>query len=224
MNFIQMGKSRYQIRLCENKECGLRYPLLKDSPFGTTCPRCSSSTRLPDTLILEGEAANQEGPNPVVHLEALMDNVHSAWNVGSMFRTADGAGIIRRLFLCGITPTPESSLIRKTSLGAEKYVSWHHDTNGVRAVIALKKQGKRLWALESDERSESLFDLMNEQICGSIVLVVGNENVGVDRGIIEHCERLISIPMYGAKRSLNVAVAFGIAAFTIANFLNRLDN
>jgi tRNA G18 (ribose-2'-O)-methylase SpoU len=155
-------------------------------------------------------------------LGALLDNIRSAWNVGSIFRTADGVGI-QRLYLCGITPTPANSMVKKTSLGSEKNILWQHDNDGVRVAIALMEQGKRLWAMEPGSHSESLYDHLNESVEDSIVLVFGNEMVGVDPGILEHCEKMITLPMYGGKRSLNVAVAFGIATFTMRHLGDFCD-
>jgi tRNA G18 (ribose-2'-O)-methylase SpoU len=209
-----MAKYHYQIRRCESRDCGLRYPLLKDNPFGTTCPRCSSTTILVDTIFLEDEPAVQAGHTNNPWLGVLLDNVRSAWNVGSIFRTSDGVGI-QRLYLCGITPTPKNPLVLKTSLGAEKNIPWQHDTDGVQVALTLKDQGKKLWAMELGENSESLYDHLDKTIDEPIVLVFGNEMIGIDPGILEHCERMISLPMYGGKRSLNVAVAFGIVSFTM---------
>jgi 23S rRNA (guanosine2251-2'-O)-methyltransferase len=218
-----MVNSVYQIRQCENKACGLRYPLRKDNLFGVACPRCSSMTSLIDTLELLEEPSQRPESLPDIPLEALLDNVRSAWNVGSILRTADGAGI-RRVYLCGITPTPENPLVRKTSLGAENTVSWQHYNDGLQRAVALKNQGKKLWAIETGANSMSLFELLGEQVDLTIVLVFGNEIIGIDPGILEQCEKSISLPMYGAKRSINVAVAFGIAAFAIRNLYNRLES
>jgi tRNA G18 (ribose-2'-O)-methylase SpoU len=147
-------------------------------------------------------------------VDAMLDNVRSAWNVGSIFRSADGLGI-SHLYLCGITPTPENSKVTKTSLGTEKTISWSQHNNGVYAAIEVKKRGLRLWALESDDRSYSIHNALGYRSGRPIVLVVGNEVCGVDPGILELCERTVHIPMIGVKRSLNVAVAFGIASHSI---------
>ena len=214
-----MIRYTYQIRQCNNDACGLRYPLRMGNPFGLKCPRCTSSTRLIHTLGLE-EEASRDAFSPGIKLEALLDNVRSAWNVGSIFRSADGVGL-RQIHLCGITPTPENPQVEKTSLGAEKNIAWNFYTYGVLALKSLQEQGKRAWALESGSRSESIFDLPSEFIDETMILVVGNEKVGVDPDILGLCERSISIPMAGAKRSLNVAVAFGIAAYLLTHSLSQ---
>jgi len=100
-------------------------------------------------------------------------------------------------------------------LGAEKALPWSYHPNGLRAAGELRERGFRLWALEGGARSEPLFEALQEVPGGPIVLVVGNELCGVDPGILEQCERVVCLPMRGTKRSLNVAVAFGIAAYAL---------
>jgi tRNA G18 (ribose-2'-O)-methylase SpoU len=153
-------------------------------------------------------AARRDSPA----VEALLDNIRSIYNVGSMFRTADGAGI-RHLHLCGMTATPEQPKVVKTALGAEQAVGWTFHPNGLEAAEGLQKQGYRLWALEGGRRAEPLFAAQVDPAGPPILLVVGNEVAGVDPAILERCERVLSIPMSGVKQSLNVVVAFGIAAY-----------
>jgi tRNA G18 (ribose-2'-O)-methylase SpoU len=152
-------------------------------------------------------------------VEGLLDNIRSTWNVGSMFRTSDGTGI-QKLYLCGITPSPENPKVGKTALGAEKSIPWGKSKNGVHIASLLKSNGHVLWALEDLPGAIPLFQMELDSENSPIVLVVGNEVSGVDPGIIEICDKVISIPMLGKKRSFNVAVAFGIAA----SFLLYLQN
>ncbi|MCI0521658.1 MAG: TrmH family RNA methyltransferase [Chloroflexi bacterium] len=147
-------------------------------------------------------------------VEALLDNIRSAWNVGSMFRTADGVGI-RKLHLCGYTSLPDNPKVVKTSLGAEAHVLWEYTPDGVAAARALKGQGCLLWALEDEPRSIPLWDAPEVDIHQRVVLVVGNEVCGIDEGILEVCDLSLHIPMRGVKKSYNAAVAFGIAAYQL---------
>jgi 23S rRNA (guanosine2251-2'-O)-methyltransferase len=147
-------------------------------------------------------------------MEALLDNIRSIYNVGSIFRTSDGAGI-HRLHLCGITPTPDNPRLRKTALGADEQIPWTYHPDGCSAAAALKAEGKRLWALEGGDRSESIHPAHLDMTDSTIVLVVGNEVCGIDPGILSQCERVLAIPMQGIKTSLNTAVAFGIAVYTL---------
>ncbi len=143
----------------------------------------------------------------------LMDNIRSAWNVGSILRSADGFGF-GRAYLCGITPTPESDAVQKTSLGAEEYVAWSYHSNAAQLVEGLKKEGWMILALEENERSVELpkFKTMNAD---RVVLIVGNEVTGVDPGLLDLAEHIFHIPMHGQKRSFNVANAFSIAAYAL---------
>ncbi len=155
------------------------------------------------------------------YLEALLDNIRSAWNVGSMFRTADGLGI-HRLHLCGMTPTPENPKVVKTSLGAERNVEWRQYNDGLQAARSLMEQGLHLWALEDCPQAESLVNVRLPPPEEQVVLVVGNEISGVDPEILSLCERVILIPMQGVKRSFNAAVAFGIAVYYLSeSFTSR---
>ncbi len=208
---VNMVEIPYQIRQCEHPDCGLRYPYLRDHPYGLDCPRCGAATRLVLSLSLNQEGSTQMGRGGGASLGGLLDNIRSAWNVGSMFRTADGLGL-RHLYLCGISPTPETSKVVKTSLGAEKAVSWSQHNDAVTIVKQLKDGGHSVWALEEAPQAVSIQHAIQDLPVGQVVLVVGNEICGVDPGVLEICDRVVFIPMRGIKRSLNVAVAFGIAA------------
>lgn len=147
-------------------------------------------------------------------IEVLLDNMRSIYNVGSIFRTSDGAGI-SHIHLCGITPTPDNPRLRKTALGADGAISWNHCLNGCTAAERLASQGKRLWAIEGGAMARPIHQDKLEVDERPIVIVIGNEICGIDPGILGKCEKVLSIPMQGMKTSLNAAVAFGIAAYTI---------
>jgi len=184
------------------------------------CPRCRAETRLVLTRPITRETYQETSLEPGVPIDAFLDNIRSAWNVGAMFRTADGLGI-RRMHLAGITATPENGHLLKTALGAEFHVAWDYHADGVAAAHSLLRQGLRLWALEQEAGAEPLDRIRREDMTGPTVLVVGNEISGVDPGILELCERVIYLPMHGIKRSLNAAVAFAIAAYEISNLAFR---
>ncbi len=209
--------SFYQIRQCQNATCRLRYPLTEAHPFGERCPLCLGATHLeiqrPLTADRRFDAAPETKDGPRV--EAFLDNVRSAWNVGAIFRTADAFGV-RHVHLGGITPTPENKSVAKTALGADQSIPWTHNKNGLAMAEKLKGEGYSLWALEQDERAVSTTDFFTDSRIGTdtskpIVLIVGNEVTGVDPGILDLCEKILYIPMHGEKRSLNVEVAFGVA-------------
>jgi len=220
-----MSTDFYEIRHCP--ACGLRYPLTKGHPFGERCPSCLGETK----IVLKRKITQL--PFREVKVErntglkaALLDNLRSAWNVGAIFRTADGLGL-EKLYLCGITPTPENESVRKTSLGAEKTVSWDFARNAVELAESLKREGCIFIALEQDKRAiplgaiqkstlQNAILIIGNEVTGVAILIVGNEVTGVDPGLLNLCEQIVYIPMCGQKRSFNVEVAFGIAVSNLS--------
>ena len=162
-----------------------------------------------------------------MYLAAVLHDIRSLHNVGSIFRTADGAGF-SKLYLCGITPEPVDRLGRvrpdlaKVALGAERLVAWEHARSTVTALKKLKKNGWTIYALEQAAGSAQYdtFLISNSQFLKEsdtkIALVVGNEVEGLPKKILALADAILEIPMYGAKESLNVSVAFGIVAFHFA--------
>ncbi len=144
----------------------------------------------------------------------LLDNIRSAWNVGSIFRSADGFGFTHA-YLCGITPTPDNEAVAKTALGAEDSVTWSYHKDAVKLVKGLKKQGWKVWALEEDEKAVKLARNAEGRM-KNIVLIVGNEVTGVDPELLELADKIFYIPMRGEKKSYNAAMAFSIAAYAIS--------
>lgn len=206
-----MADMRYQIRECLNDSCGLRYPLAENSPFGERCPLCLAEACSRFEGLLSAEASPAQPP--ALRLEALLDNLRSAWNVGAIFRSADGLGV-SKIHLCGITPTPENAALRKTALGAENFIPWQASRNALKTAQTLKAQGLRLVALEQSPRAVAL-TAFSRPACGGMALIVGNEVTGVDPALLDLCDDVIEIPMRGQKRSLNVEVAFAIAAYSL---------
>ena len=212
-----MTVASYEIRLCQN--CGLRYPLTESHPTGERCPVCLGATQ----VVLKRNLMNFPLPNTGEglgvrgQLSALLDNIRSVWNVGAIFRTADGLGITK-LYLCGITPTPEQEAVSKTGLGAEKTVAWEYSRNALKTAKNLKGERFRLIALEQDSRAVGLGEnpaTTTYKPGDKNVLIVGNEVTGVDPELLDLCDRIVHIPMKGTKGSLNVEVAFGIAVYQL---------
>jgi tRNA G18 (ribose-2'-O)-methylase SpoU len=207
-----MTVQRYQIRQCKEKDCRFRFPIVEQSTLGHRCPKCGGEAKLTNVPYTAHQVERGKFVPEGIEVEALLDNIRSVFNVGNMLRTADGVGI-RHMHLCGITPTPNNPKLAKTALGAERSVLWTHHRDGLAAAVSLKKRGLSLWALEGGLRSESLFDARLEPQGPPIVLVLGSEISGVDPSILEHCEKVLCLPMQGVKDTLNVAVAFGVAAY-----------
>ena len=162
---------------------------------------------------------------------AILHNIRSLHNVGSILRTADGAGI-EKLYLCGITPSPLDrfgsvrSDIAKVALGAEKSVAFENIKSTSRLIDKLRKDGFKIVALEQDKRAVSYYEYGRNPSPakagtpfrkGRMALIVGAEVDGIPKTILAKADTIIEIPMVGAKESLNVSVAFGIAAFHLKN-------
>jgi tRNA G18 (ribose-2'-O)-methylase SpoU len=145
--------------------------------------------------------------NPIY---ALADNIRSLYNVGSMFRSSDGA-MISKLYLTGYTPHPPRKEIEKTALGAIATVPWVYYKDPAQALSELKEQKISICVVELTDRSIPYYDLTENQF--PLCLVMGNEITGVSKEIIAAADMAIEIPMVGHKQSLNVSVAYGIALF-----------
>ncbi|MCP4292296.1 MAG: RNA methyltransferase [bacterium] len=142
---------------------------------------------------------------------ALLDNIRSVWNVGSMFRTADAAGL-GGLYLTGMTATPPRKDIEKTALGATLSVPWDYWKDSASAARNIKDQGISLVALEQTEKSVNWQDF---EFPFPHCFIVGHEVSGVKSEILDLVDHSVEIPMAGVKHSLNVAVSFGILAYRI---------
>jgi tRNA G18 (ribose-2'-O)-methylase SpoU len=150
----------------------------------------------------------------------ILDNIRSAQNVGSIFRTSDASGI-DRLYLCGITPTPYPQRgidrVSKVSLGAEKKIEWEYHNQTWRLIEKLKEEGYKIVALEITENAIDYKDFSPEF---PLALVLGNEVKGLGKKILSRIDSILNLPMHGSKESLNVSVAFGITAYKINEFRN----
>lgn len=210
-----MNEFVFEIRICES--CGLRYPLQNGQAFGIRCPHCLGATR----VVVEKSIGKEERMNikPAAKnagfRAVLLDNIRSAWNVGSILRSADGFGF-DHVYLCGITPTPDQDAVTKTSLGAEDTIPWSIHKDAVKLAAGLKKEGWRIIALEEGEGSKEIKKHTKGKAEKS-VLLLGSEVTGVDPDLLALCDEMISIPMRGQKRSLNVAIAFSVAAYALTS-------
>jgi len=141
----------------------------------------------------------------------IAENVRSLYNVGSMFRTSDGA-LIEKLFLCGYTGFPPRKEIDKTALGSVETVPWEHNEDTVSVIKKLKSEGYTIVALEHTDSSSNFLDAgYSFPLC----LMLGNEVTGLSEEAVALADYAVEIPMYGIKQSLNVSVAYGILVYHI---------
>ena len=146
-------------------------------------------------------------------ISILLHNLRSMHNVGSVFRTSDGAGVTK-IYLTGYTPCPPRKEIHKTALGAEEFVPWEYHQDPLELVKKLKKQGIQIVALEKNHQSKNIQQFKSES---SVCMILGNEIDGVTTELLKLSDEILHIPMHGQKESLNVSVAFGIGVY----FLTR---
>ncbi len=150
----------------------------------------------------------------------IAHNIRSLFNVGSLFRTADAFGV-SKIYLTGYTPTPaefkHKVKINKTALGAEETVPWEFNKSAVRALKDLKFKNKKVQivALENNIKGKTV-KLHKFKPKFPLVLILGEEVGGVDKSLLKMADKIVEIPMLGQKESLNVSVAFGVAAYHIA--------
>ncbi|MBQ9878545.1 MAG: RNA methyltransferase [Bacteroidales bacterium] len=147
----------------------------------------------------------QRQPGGVV---VVLDNIRSAHNVGSAFRTADAFGV-DRIYLCGICACPPSAEIHKSALGAEQSVAWEHCDDTLAAVESLRAQGYVIVCVEQTEGAVSLEDFVRED-GRRYAVVFGNEVDGVQQSVADAADIVLEIPQWGTKHSLNVSVAVGV--------------
>lgn len=142
----------------------------------------------------------------------ILDSIRSLYNVGSIFRTSDGAGITK-LVLTGYTPVPPRKEIEKTALGSTSTVPWEYVQDPLEAIRSFRNAGVKVFALE--RTTGSMLYTAVSPASFPVCLVIGNELSGISARVLDRCDGSLEIPMAGLKHSLNVAVAYGIAVFEL---------
>ena len=195
----------------------------------STCPQCKRPATLRPLEIwqqmerkvtyLAGKNCLEGGPAQgagLPMLSVVLDDIRSLHNVGSIFRSSDAFGF-RQIHLCGITGTPDRHDVRKTSLTAEEYISWRYHINALDAINTLRASGTKIMSLERCQDSVDISKFTSEQLGPApLCLVLGNEVSGVTEEVLAQSDFVCHIPMQGIKESLNVSVAFGVAAFCLS--------
>jgi len=142
----------------------------------------------------------------------VLENIRSAYNVGSIFRTAD-AFLLQAIYICGYTAHPPHKEIKKTALGAEETVDWKYFKNIQQAIEELKQQDYKIYAVEQAENSLKLQAVSFGQ--EKIAVIFGNEVTGIEQSTIEQTDGCIEIPQLGMKHSLNIATAAGVVLWEL---------
>ncbi len=153
--------------------------------------------------------------NPV---HVVLDNLRSAYNVGSIFRTAD-AGAVEHIHLCGMSAHPPHKKLEKTALGAFEYVPWTYHERTTGALDELGEKGVLRVAVEVTENSAPVTDF---EWPSPVAIVFGNEVTGINDRVLRACDATVRIPMHGYKNSMNVATVFGIVLYEVLRRWNAL--
>ena len=150
-----------------------------------------------------------------IHIELILPDIRSTYNVGAIFRTADAIGV-SKIYLVGITPAPVDKFgrprndIAKSALGAEKTIPWVSVLNILPLITKLKKEGFQIIAVE---QSDTSIDYKKIKPGKKVAVILGNEVKGVSEKVLKKWDAVVEIPMRGEKESLNVSVSCGIALF-----------
>ncbi len=188
--------------------------LIDEEPAPNLCKR--STVRVTKDSCRADTLSSMDSKNQTI---VILDNIRSMHNVGSIFRTADAVGI-SKIYLVGYTPKPVDRFgrpvkeIEKTALGAEKTISWEHTESLAPLLRLLKKEGFMIVAIEQSSKS---VDYKKVRLGKRTALILGYEVEGLSKDTLARADTIAEIPMKGRKESLNVAVAFGVAAFRFLN-------
>lgn len=167
---------------------------------------------------LDADLSPEEyGTLPKNPLYFILDNLRSAFNVGSIFRTCDVLRV-KELLLCGYTAHPPNKKLEKTALGTIAYVPWRHFPNTLDAVDDLQGRQIPVWAAETTSVS---IPFTKVAFPSEVGIVLGNEALGVSREALDRCDRIIEIPTFGFKNSLNVASACAVLGYKALEYMQE---
>lgn len=172
------------------------------------CERELKRVKVTDVEILSQDLSPLAEPKPKMPLTVIADNFRSAINVGTLFRVSDCFGV-QEAILCGYTPAPEDGRAKQAALGAEAWVPWRRTARTLEAVKMLQSEGLKVIALETVPNAPTLEEWHWEFPCA---VALGSERFGLDAEVVEACDGVMRIPMYGRKNSLNVVMAFTLVA------------
>lgn len=159
---------------------------------------------------------NEYKKRPGSGIALVLDNIRSAHNIGSAFRSADALKV-EKIELCGICATPPSTEIHKSALGAEDSVNWVHNPDTLKTIDKLRHEGYTIVSVEQTLNSVKL-DKFQPEKGKKYALVFGNEVDGVSQEVVDKSDFSLEIPQYGTKHSLNVSVSIGIVLWHFLNY------
>lgn len=209
---------------CPNPKCGTGIKLRPDM-LGKNhpCPACGQVITVVPIAVREraqaerARAGSGEVTRSTMPVTVLLEDIRSLWNVGSIFRTSDAAGV-EEIVLAGYTGRPPRDEISKTALGAERVVPWRETATALEAIKELRGRGYLIVALEKEGES---VPVERAAITFPCALLLGNEVAGLTEDVLQGADVVCHLPMHGLKSSLNVAVAAGVALYEIRRKAER---
>lgn len=177
---------------------------------------CASELR---TTVPKPEDLKKIKKNPVY---VILDNVLDTYNVGAIFRLADAVAA-KKVILCGQTETPPNTRIKKASINTTEWVDWEYFQSASEAINKLRSEvpGIEIIAIEQSERSIP-YDKV--EYTSPIALIVGNETTGVSEEVLDKCDKIVELPMWGVNISLNVMVSLGIVLYEVMEKISLEKN
>lgn len=146
----------------------------------------------------------------------ILDSIRSAHNVGAIIRTSECFGV-SKVYTCGLTPQSDSSHVIKTAMGSEQMIECEHIDSAIELVKELKNEGFQIWSIETALDHPSLNQVSN--VAEKVALIVGHEQFGVSKELLDLSDKIVPIELYGSKNSLNVSIAHGIVLNRVTDLL-----
>ncbi len=209
---------------CPNPKCGAEIKLPPDMlGKNRPCPSCGQVITVVPIAVRQraqaelARAGSGEVTRSTMPVTVVLENIRSLWNVGSIFRTSDAAGV-EEIVLAGYTGRPPRDEISKTALGAEQVVPWREAATAIETIDELRGRGYLIIALEKTDES---VPVARAAIAFPCALVLGNEVAGLTEEVVRAADLVCHLPMHGLKSSLNVAVAAGVALYEIRRSAER---
>lgn len=198
--------------ISECGDCGYPRDILR--ACAVFLERTGASRKDHDMAVMKNDGYNNPDPKIVCRAQkiiVILEDLRSVFNVGSIFRTAECLSL-GGIWLCGITPTPQNPVLGRTAMGTAGKVAWRTQPNAITAVREAQTAGYYVVAIETVEDATLVFESRYQV---PLALVLGNESLGISDEVLEACDDIVSIPVLGWKNSLNVGVAFGVAAYQV---------
>lgn len=169
------------------------------------------SPTLIDHKIIIKKIDGKRKKDKLIPVIVILDNLRSAFNVGAIFRTSECVGI-SEIALCGYTPLPNQKKVQDSAMGTDKLIKWKQFPSILQAIEHYRSKEYLIYALETTTNAESIF---KTEFKKPIALILGNEALGISEDILKICDKIVEIPVFGMKNSLNVGIAFSICAYEI---------